>query len=385
VWVAQAPAGAPELNNWVFDTVSGSTYVNWIRPGTYRFELREGPYMSGALLSSVYVTGEKLAPPPAKLFGYFGTWWPGLVDSISETVDHTNMVWVMPGLDPSGLKSVLSRPDVRNVVLDGSGILFGEAQCAGSKVNPAYFDGTACQPTSFPHLSTASQRYQYVLSQLTYSEYQKIIAVFPLDEPDLYPNLTHANVAAAKEVMAQVARALFGSTATIPKLGLMYSWKGIPMTGTVSPVGAASADWAAFNCYPVSYGFATASSPSACGDDGAPTLLQRFARLKQLVPGKKYFLVAETALKQSKDVQQGREWLAGNLTALRQVAQTDSSVQGIIGFNWRGLNPYPPFNDAAQGEYWKGPPELTGAPYDFKAKVIQEGKCIAQLGQWQCP
>jgi hypothetical protein len=385
VWVTQAPPGAPELNQWVFDTAVGSTYVNWIRPGTYKFELREGSSMSGALLSSAYVTGQQQAPPPAKLFGYYGTWSPGLnVDSISATADHANLVWAIPWLDPSSLKALLRRSDVQKVVLDGTGILFGSASCGGSSQPvTAYFDGT-CTPTDSPHLLTASQRYQYLLSQLTYSEYQKIVAVFPLDEPDIYPNLTHAHMAAAKEVLAQVPRSLFGSTATIPKLGIMYSWAGIPMNSLVTPIGASSADWAAVNCYPVSYGYATASSPSACGSDGAPTLVQRFNRLKQLVPGKKYFLVAETALKQSRDDAQGqgRRWLAENLTALRRVAQSDSSVLGIIGFNWRGLNPA---YDVSGGEFWKGPPGLAGAPYDFRVKVVQEGQCVTQLAQGQCP
>ncbi len=58
VWVASAPAGAPELGGWVFDTSTvGSTPITWIRQGTYVFELRAGATASGTLLKSVNIAG----------------------------------------------------------------------------------------------------------------------------------------------------------------------------------------------------------------------------------------------------------------------------------------------------------------------------------------
>ncbi|WP_158502140.1 discoidin domain-containing protein [Vitiosangium sp. GDMCC 1.1324] len=384
VWVAEAPAGAPELGGWVFDTALGSTYVGWIREGRYRFDLREGATSSGQLLQSIYVTGVRAAPPPPpapKLFGYFGTWQPGFVDSINDTLDHTNFVWASPFLDRTSLKAMLGRSDVSKVMLDGFGILYGSATC-GATTKLVYFDGS-CTPTDQPQLPTASQRYQYLISQLSPSEYRKIAAVFPIDEPDIQAGVTDANLAAAKQVLVQAASALFPSTGHTPAFALLYSWVAVPMTGQVTPKGAGAADWVAFNCYPVSYGSATSVSPSLCGIASDPagigTILNRFERLKALVPNKKYFLVAETALKTSTDNAQGRSWLATNLTSLRQAALADPSVLGVIGFNWRGLDPA---YDVSQGEVWKGPALLQGAPLDFKAKVIQEGKCITR---GQCP
>jgi hypothetical protein len=61
VWVASAPANAPEVGGWVFDTTSSSSSsIPWIRQGQYVFELREGATASGRLLSSTTLSGTSL-------------------------------------------------------------------------------------------------------------------------------------------------------------------------------------------------------------------------------------------------------------------------------------------------------------------------------------
>jgi hypothetical protein len=402
VWVAQAPPGAPELNNWVFDTLLGATSVGWIRPGTYTFELREGHDMSGALLSSVTVTGQRLAPPPPppppppslpKLFGYFVTWTPQ-EDSIDATRDHTNVIWVAPGPNPDFLQNVLSRSAGQYLILDGSDLFFGYCLInGGTEVVIAYFDGT-CTPFYLPELRTARDRYRRALSRLSASDYEKIVAMFPIDEPDLHQRVTSAQLASAKQIMTEVGVERFGRDVSHPRFAIMYSWEAI--RGSVSPKGAASADWAAFNCYPVSYTSARDGAPSLCGDDNDGdgradlTILGRFERLKALVPAQGYFLVAETALAKSQDntaifvdnngktlSRRSREWLIANLRELRQAAQSDSSVVGIIGFKWGGLTPPPP------QEVWKGPADLGGYPLDFLTPLVQEARCLTQQGP--CP
>ncbi|WP_375767161.1 discoidin domain-containing protein [Archangium gephyra] len=398
VWVAEAAPGAPELGGWVFDTYSGTADVGWIRTGNYKFELREGPYSNGALISSVYVSGVKQAPPPAKFFGYFGAWEAWVAQSattVDETIAHTNMIWAAPGIHPgdvSNFRALLNRPDVRDdpsvkIVLDGSNIFFGEVACPdGSTHGKTFFDGAnGCTPRWPPSPASARQRYEFFLSQLTYAEYQKIGWVFPVDEPDLIENVSAANagIAAVKQILGEVARARFGSGATIPRLGLMYSYKAVPMYVAGNTVGAASADVVAYNCYPISYLTATSTVTDACGTNvpGVDAIVSseaRFNRLKQLVPGKKYFLTAETAIPNSQNDAVKRGWLAGNFKRMRKIAQNDSSVEGVIGFNWRGLNM------TTDGAERLGPPWLTASP-DFKAAVTSEGMCLTHKGPWQCP
>ncbi len=96
------------------------------------------------------------------------------------------------------------------------------------------------------------------------------------------------------------------------------------------------------------------------------------------MPGKKYFLTAETAIPSGQNDSVKRGWLAENFKRLRKIAQNDSSVEGVIGFNWRGLNM------STDGAERLGPPWLTASP-DFKAAVTREGMCLTQKGQWQCP
>jgi len=398
VWVAQAAPGAPELGGWVFDTYSGTTNVGWIRAGTYKFELREGPYANGSLISSVYVTGVKQAPPPVKAFGYFGTWEAWVAQSattVDETIAHTNMIWASPGIssgDISNFRAILNRPDVRDnpevkIVLDGNNIFFGEVACPdGSTKGKTFFDGAnGCTPRWPPSPASARQRYELLLSQLTYAEYQKIGWVFPVDEPDLIADANAANaaIASVKQILGDVARARFGAGATLPKLGLMYSYKAVPMYVAGNTVGAASADVVAYNCYPISYLTATSTVTDACGTqvpgvDAIVSLEARFNRLKQLVPGKRYFLTAETAIPSSQNDAVKRGWLAENFKRMRKIAQNDSSVEGVIGFNWRGLNMT---TDQAER---LGPPSLTASP-DFKAAVTREGMCLTHKGAWQCP
>jgi|GEM_PF-3289475 hypothetical protein len=385
VWVAAAPPGAPELGGWVFDTYGGSAQVGWIRSGTYRFELREGPYSNGTLLSAIEVSGQKQAPPPPpppplKRFAYYGArmgWKPETADVLTQTLGHTNLIWVAPSVDANVLREVVSRTDVEQVVLDGTAILFGGARCIEGGVEVprlVYYDGT-CTPNDRPELRLASERYRAVIGQLSYAQYQKIAWIFPWDEPDKAEfNLSDEDFAAAKQVITQVARNVFGQSAAIPRIGIIYSWEAIPLQGNGNPVGAASADGVAVNCYPISYGYAITTNRDGCGDDGRRPVLERFKRLKELVPGKRYFMVAETALRQDNDTPEKRGWLAENLIALRKEAQKDSSVEGVIGFNWRGLDPTK--GDVSQGLYWYGPPALG----TFEQVVKQEGQCLTLKG-----
>ncbi|WP_309242957.1 discoidin domain-containing protein [Hyalangium versicolor] len=397
VWVAEAAPGAPELGGWVFDTYSGYADVGWIRAGTYKFELREGANANGAVISSVYVSGVKQQPPPAKFYGYFGAWeaWnPQATSTVNDTIAHSNLIWAAPGIganDVSNFKAMLNRPDVRDdpsvkIVLDGTNIFYGEVACPdGSTHGKTFFDGAnGCTPRWPPSPMSASERYGFFLQQLTAAEYQKIAWVFPVDEPDLISNVsaTNANLAAVKQILADAARARFGSGAIIPKMGLMYSYLAVPMYAAGNTVGAASADAVAYNCYPISYLTATSTSTDACGRDapGVDAIVSaeaRFNRLKQLVPGKKYFLTAETAIPSSQNDATKRGWLAENFKRLRKIAQNDSSVEGVIGFNWRGLNM------SMDGAERLGPPSLTAAP-DFRAAVINEGMCLTHKGAWQC-
>lgn len=392
VWVAEAPPGAPELGGWIFDTLSGTASLGWIRAGTYKLELRLGHYANGAVISSVYVTGVKQPPPPAKHFGYFGTWepWePQTANTVSETILHTNLIWAAPGINPTDVasfKAILNRPEVRDnpavkIVLDGTNILYGWALCPnGTHQEKTFFDGTSgCNPLYPSNPPLARQRYDAFLDQLTYTEYQKIGWIFPVDEPDLIPDSakTEADLAAVKQIIIDAARAHFGPSATIPRYGLLYSFLAVPPTGAGDTVGAASADVVAFNCYPISYETAGRDGHPIdyCGDHRfANTLMtnaQRFQRLKQLVPGKKYFLVAETAIPSSQNTPAKRPWLAENLRQLRLAAQSDGSVEGIIGFNWIGSN---------VGRL--GPASLTDAP-SFKAAVETQGVCLTRPAQ--CP
>lgn len=473
VWVASAPAGAPELGGWVFDTNSvSSTPITWIRQGTYAFELRAGTTASGTVLKTVTITGvpapvitacqgastpaatipatqssaqvsatgvtgtvsvafltygdagvsntndgwqyvtptngqavrgipltsgvyapvfgsyitytyllpsaggnwvycgtasfTRTAPPPTinpnpKNFSYFyvGDAYSyvgatGNNNYSSSISDHTNLAWVY--VDPSDMNSVNALksfinalPASVNVILNG----------------PMFFGlPFANQPAQF--LSNYQTNWNDLVGPggLSATQYQRISAIYLVDEPEMNDGITDAQLATARALVHSVRPS--GSSHT-PALATTYSYNVTLNQPTKIAVGIASVDWLGFNCYPISSG----GTWDNCYGTSMPQQLANL-KLKRTSPStQKIMLVAETAIARnfSGDPVSAarREQAIANLKLMRNAVISDSDLNGIVAFNFEGVS---------GGFGWAGASVLS----DVLAASKSLGKCVIGSG-----
>lgn len=439
VWVEQAPAGAPELGAWVFDTQLGSTPVYFIRAGTYVFRLREGATSAGAVLASLTVTG--VTPPsctavapsaastpnvngsfrvfaygvsgsdsvvfptwgnvggqddliwypgvnagggtwyadvdlgahkagnpeygtfnthvylsnasfsgiacggttwtrslPAPIhFTYFGTWsksasgaaYPASLDYDynPQTVDHTDLIWAE--IEPTNPDHIIAlsqllanTSDNRKVILSGP-IFFG---------NPS---------GSNQLLADRDVRWSKIVTGLSAQQFERIAAIFVIDEPELSTQITEGDFTQMRATFAAVLNARpQGASTYVPKLAAAYSFLVTPnqVRQSKPAVGVSKLDWAGVNCYPASYG----GSWAECGGVGVSMEGHMNAFQGLLGSTQKMFLVAETSISGGNDPNSGpqrRALAVENLRHMRDYAKSHPSVVGVFAFNFRGTIP----------------------------------------------
>lgn len=318
VWVGVAPTGAPELNSWVFDTSLGSTTIPWIRQGTYRFDLREGATASGNILASVTVNGIQ---PSSKLVSYFRTVAQGAgqqYDHRVATQDHTNTVWLYSWDMTYLANQINSTPSGTNVFLDGTDIFFG-----GN--GPVYL---------------GASNWNTLVSQLTIAGHAKIKAVFLVDEPDLKPTVTIADINAAASAVRNTKPAGTPTTQT-PKVAINYSYVGLRKN--ITP-GLATVDWAGFDCYPA---LVAGESWDSCGTRDqnlnaipgtAPSIPQYLSLLlSKLNAAQKAVLFPQTYLLPGASTQT-RQAMVANINKFRNLALSEPRVVAVVDFIWKSFD-----------------------------------------------
>ncbi len=191
------------------------------------------------------------------------------------------------------------------------------------------------QPVQF--LSDHQSRWSALTGSggLTAAQYQRVSAIFLVDEPELSSAVTDAQFATARSMVQSVRPSGSGHT---PALATIYSYLVTGNQPSKSPVGIAFVDWLGFDCYPVSYGGSWANC-------GGTSMTHHLANLKskRTSPGtQKIMLVAETRITRTyagDPIDSGRRNQAiANLKLMRDIMLSDSEVNGIVAFKFEGVN-----------------------------------------------
>jgi uncharacterized protein affecting Mg2+/Co2+ transport len=312
---------------------------------------------NSAFIDDVRLTASSGSGTTRKDYSYFFVGGAVNQNYSSSISDHTSLAWVF--VDPSDinslnqLKSFLSSlPTSVKIVLAGP-IFFGLP--------------VAGQPPQF--LSDYQSRWNTLVSEtgLTAAQYERIAAIYLVDEPELSPLITDGHFATARSLVQSVRPS--GSSHT-PALSTIYSYLVSSNNPTKSPVGIASVDWLGFNCYPVSSG--------GTWDNCAGTSQeQHLANLKskRVSPAtQKILLVAETSISRlypNDPIDSARRAQAiANLRLMRSIALAESSVAGVVAFNLEGLA------SGANGFGWAGANALN----DVFVASRSLGRCMINVG-----
>ncbi len=339
VWILSGPT---LQGQWIDHNLSNSLTFGQIAEGTYVIALRGGPPSnpSAAELARVTVTGTRAVPSP-KFTAYFrgktlNPSFPGdmelNLDYSNEVLEHTNTLYVQlerPDLHLAGILDSL--PPGKKLLLDTTNFLFG---CRTWPCNTCGEGNTISEPgLHFDVLDNAQQKWTSLMAQLTAQQYAKILAVLPVDEPDLHQCITAADMSSF-ETMVRKFRPAGASSST--KIGGVLS----PRIAGNGPLGTQTLvqnplmyDLLAVNCYPINY-----SSPSLSACNGF-TDQQFFAKLEQISkPSARFFVVAEG-------------WIGGNdvnpapklatmrnrLSYYQSLTQTQPRVDGLLMFLYSDL------------------------------------------------
>jgi hypothetical protein len=210
-------------------------------------------------------------------------------------------------------------------------------------------------------------------SGLSASQYQRVAAIYLVDEPDLHngnPSAT-PSIPGVSEQRFSTARALVHSSPPIgsthvPALATLYSYF-VTTNGNPSPAkGIASVDWVGYDCYPVSDGQTWENCFGA-------SMNQHLANLKakRVSASQKILFVAEIAISRHYSGDpvsaQRRNLAIANLKRVRDFAMADPDIVGVVGFNREGLS---------GGYGWAGADTLP----DVAASSRALGQCLLGLG-----
>jgi F5/8 type C domain len=360
VWVGAAPPSDQYLvGQWVFGTETGSTPIPWIKAGNYRFELREGALLSGRLLATTTIDGvasQPWAQATPKLVSYFfSNYGPGpgpQFDYRSEVEDQSNVSW-QTSWDMNWHAAQLNSRRSNGVFLDGTDIFFGG--------------------NSLDLLPNAEANWNQLVSQLTISGYSKIRAVFLIDEPDLHPNISDEDIAAAYKII-QNTRVPFSSKVTPPPVAVNYSYVGL-RRGYLP--GIRYVDWVGFDCYPAA---GAGESWDSCGTNdqfgqpisgvGAPPSIPQYvAMLKaRLSSAQKIVLFPQTMLFSGSASPTNRAALVRNMKRFQDLAQSDAQIVAVVNFLWQSVSP------GLVGQ--RDLPDTGNPLLDIQAAARKAGRCL---------
>ncbi len=274
-----------------------------------------------------YAPNEKLAV----LGGIRGGASPEAVDIAVKDLTasyKTNTIMIQtPFEDVVWLADTVKRlPDNTNVIIDSTGIFYG-----GNTIK--YFGDERSK------LNWASFMKEFEGHP---KDYQKIQAIFLIDEPDLKTGyISESDLAASATIIRDIYnRPLELRGLNSPKVAITYSYVGL---GNDNLPGLESADWVAFNCYPVSNN--SDDSWSSCGNgdsdgDGVadvanPRSIPGYLSLlkSKINSNQEIYLFPQTFLWGS-DSDSKREQLVNNLKRFKDLALLDPQIVGVFNFSW---------------------------------------------------
>jgi hypothetical protein len=378
---------------FITSSIGGSSSTQQIRAGSNAYILKQGNNnSSGQTLGNITVQGIAPAPVsyPKKWVSYFitanvspGTTVPNVnFDDRAETADHTTFDWINlfgPQNTQSLADQINNTPLDRFVILGGEDIFFGGSPLGLLGSNYGIYE--------------AQSNWNRLLQLLTPYGYQKIYAVFPIDEPDLN-NIAESELLTAANIIRNTPHT--GSRDYRPKVGTLLAWTSFAAPGRParSQIRAFSTfDIVGLDCYATRDGTdAGLGTFESCNGISIPGYLQKLRDLDQAsyVPKgdtkrpKKYIVVAETGINYTQGYPERLKVIA-NLEKYERLAAETADVEGLLLFNYRGkLNNKDP--DPALREFYgnRDLADPANPAYDVLRAVRRISRCVSHIDLSAC-